>query len=97
MTDVIASWRDDDADYWLHKGRPSDFVRLYRLGYRHKAGDFREQPRTYDSEAEAIHVASRLNEQRRSRGVRLLDTLCTYVRLDYTRIRLEDSGGEAPP
>jgi hypothetical protein len=85
LTDVIAAWR------------PSDFVRLYRLGYRHKAGDFREQPRTYESEAEAIHVASGLNEQRHARGASLLDTLCTYVRLDFMSIRQEDSGREAPP
>ena len=95
LTDVIAAWRGDDADHPLYRGRPSDFVRLYRLGYRHKAGDFREQPRTYDSEAEALHAASRLNEQRRARRVSLLDTLCTYIRLDYTHVRQQDNGPEA--
>jgi hypothetical protein len=97
LADLIAAWRGDDADTWLYHGRPSDFVRLHRLGYRHKTGDFRELPRTYDSEAEAIHVAGRLNEQRRTRGVSLLDTICTYVRLDYTHITPEDSGQEVQP
>jgi hypothetical protein len=98
LTDVIAAWRGDDADYWLYKGRPSDFVRLYRLGYRHKAGDFREQPRAYDSEAEATYVAARLNSQRHARGVvALLDTLCTYIRMDYFRLDWKSESGTSDP
>jgi hypothetical protein len=44
-----------------------------------------------------MHAASRLNEQRRARWVSLLDTICTYVRLDYMHLRLEDSVREAQP
>ena len=83
--DVMAAWRGDDADRSLYPSRPSGFERLYRLGYHHKIGDFREQERTYGSVAEATHTADRLNKQRHERGVRLLDTVTTYIRMEYVK------------
>lgn len=44
--DVITAWRADPTDYRLYKSRVSDFAKLYRLGYHHDPGDFRELPRT---------------------------------------------------
>jgi hypothetical protein len=81
FVDLVAAWRGDDADRSMYPSRASSFERLYRLGYYHKIGDFRELERTYGSIPEAISVAERLNAQRNARGVRLLDTVTTYVRL----------------
>ena len=83
--DVVAEWRGDDADRSLYPSRASNFERLYRLGYHHKIGDFREQEKTYGSIAEATHTAERLNKQRHERGVKLLDTVTTYVRMGYVK------------
>jgi transcriptional regulator with XRE-family HTH domain len=80
--ELISAWRGDNIDP-LNETRPGDFARLYRLGYYHKVGEFREQERTYGSEAEAEHAQVRLNEQRHLRGVTPLDIICTYVRLTY--------------
>ena len=84
--DLVAAWRGDDADRSLYPSRPSSFERLYRLGYHHKIGDFREQERTYGSIAEATHAAGRLNKQRHERGVKLLDIVTTYVRMEWTSL-----------
>lgn len=94
LVDVIAAWRADPTDT-LHRSRPSDFARLFRLGYHHRPGDFRELPTPYYSVAESTHAAGKLNAQRHTRGVALLDTVCIYVRLDYVSLR-SDSGKEAP-
>ena len=93
FVDVVAAWRSDSNDPF-NKSRASDFTRLYRLGCYLKPGDFREQPRTYDSVSEAINVAVRLNEQRRTRRVGLLDYVCTYIRMDYLSF---DSKPESGP
>ena len=71
----------------LQQSRPSDFARLFGLGYHHKPGDFRELPTAYYSVAESTHAVEKLNAQRYSRGVALLDTVCIYVRLDYVSLR----------
>jgi transcriptional regulator with XRE-family HTH domain len=84
--DVIAAWRADPVGGELYKPRLSDFSKLYRLGYWHKTGDFREQERTYDSFAQAADIAARLNKQRRARGVKLLDTVCIYIRMGYVSL-----------
>ena len=94
LIDVITAWRADPIDT-LHSARPSDFARLFRLGYHHKPGDFRELPTAYYSAAESTHAAGKLNAQRNARGVALLDTVCIYVRLDYVSLR-PDSREEAP-
>ncbi len=94
LIDVVSAWRADPTDT-LHASRPSDFARLFRLGYHHKPGDFRELPSAYYSVAESTHAARRLNAQRHTRGVPLLDTICIYVQLDYMRLR-SDSSQEAP-
>src|SRR5689334_20837819 len=54
FVDLIAAWRTDDV---LQYSRASDFIRLYRLGYHHKPGDFRELATSYYSVAEAVHGA----------------------------------------
>jgi transcriptional regulator with XRE-family HTH domain len=88
LADVIAAWRADSTDT-LQQSRPSDFARLYRLGYHQKPGDFRELPTPYYSVAESTHAATKLNAQRHTRGVALLDTVCIYVRLDSVSLRPE--------
>ena len=88
LIDVIAAWRADPTDT-LHNSRHSDFARLFRLGYHHKPGDFRELPTVYYSVAESTHAAGKLNAQRHTRGVALLDTVCVYVRLESLSLRSE--------
>jgi transcriptional regulator with XRE-family HTH domain len=97
FTDVIAAWRGDGGDSALYKSRPSEFARLYRLGYYHKAGDFREQDRTYLSEAAAMHVAGKLNEQRHARGVAPLDTTTLYIRMGYSHLTGNPGEGRVQP
>jgi transcriptional regulator with XRE-family HTH domain len=89
--------RGDGGDSELYKSRPSEFARLYRLGYYHKAGDFREQDRTYLSEAAAMHVAGKLNEQRRARGVAPLDTITLYIRMGYSHFTWSPGDGKVQP
>jgi transcriptional regulator with XRE-family HTH domain len=88
FVDVVAEWRGDGTDP-SHKTRPSDFERLFRLGYYHKIGDFREQDKAYSSMAEATGMAERLNQQRHERRVALLDTVCIYVRMAYVHFKWE--------
>jgi transcriptional regulator with XRE-family HTH domain len=97
FTDVIAAWRDDGGESALYKSRPSEFARLYRLGYYHKAGDFREQDRTYLSEAAAMHVAGKLNERRHARGVATLGTITLYIRMGYSHFTWSPDDGKAQP
>jgi transcriptional regulator with XRE-family HTH domain len=92
LVDVVAAWRADPTDT-LHQSRPSDFPRLFRLGYHHKPGDFRELPTVYYSVAESTLAAAKLNAQRHSRGVALLDTVSIYVRLDSVSFRPEIAQG----
>lgn len=92
---VISAWRADPTDI-LHQSRPSEFSRLFRLGYHHKPGDFRELFTSYYSVAEAAHAAGILNAQRHSRGVALLDTVAEYVRLNSVSLRPEAGSGGAP-
>jgi hypothetical protein len=79
----------------LQQSRASDFTRLFRLGYHHKPGDFRELATPYYSVAEAVHAAGKLNAQRYTRGVALLDTVTVYIRLDYVSFR-PDPDKEVP-
>lgn len=94
LIEVITAWRADPTDT-RYNSRPSDFVRLFRLGYHHKPGDFRESPTAYYSVAESTHAAVKLNAQRHTRGVALLDTVTVYVRLDSVSFR-PDIGEGAP-
>jgi transcriptional regulator with XRE-family HTH domain len=97
LVDVIAEWRAGPFDT-RYTSRASDFARLFRLGYDHKPGDFRELSTAYYSVAEAMHAAAHLNAKRHTRGVALLDTVCIYVRLDYVSFRSDDGQreGEQP-
>lgn len=90
LIDVITAWLDADP---LHATRAADFVRLFRLGYHHKPGDFRELGASYYSVPEAAHAAGKLNGQRYARGVALIDTICVYVRLDYVSLRSDIGQG----
>jgi transcriptional regulator with XRE-family HTH domain len=96
LVDVVAQWRGDGTDPF-HRTRPSDFERLFRLGYYHKIGDFREQDKAYGSMAEARGMAERLNQQRHERRVALLDTVCIYVRMGYAHFRWEPDPKESHP
>jgi transcriptional regulator with XRE-family HTH domain len=90
LVDVVAACRADPTDT-LQQSRPSDFARVFRLGYHHKPGDFRELPTAYCSVAESTHAAAKLNAQRLARGVALLDTVTVYVRLDYVSLRPDEA------
>jgi transcriptional regulator with XRE-family HTH domain len=95
LVDVVSAWRADPTDT-LHSSRPSDFAQLFRLGYHHKPGDFRELPNAYCSVAESTHVAGKLNAQRHMRAMALLDTVTVYVRLGYVSLKSVD-GQETRP
>ena len=94
---VIGVWRRDPSDAGLYKSRASDTAWLYRLGYEHQPGDFRERERPYYSVAEATHAAGTLNAQRHTRGVALLDTVCVYVRIDSLSLRPDIASGKETP
>lgn len=80
LVELMKAWRGDSTDT-LYASRSTDFERLFRLGYLQKPGDFRELNSTYDSAEASMHAATKLNAQRLTRGVALLDTLSIYVRL----------------
>lgn len=86
LVNVVEEWRADPADT-LRQSRASDFARLFRLGYLHGPGDFRELLTSYDSVADATRAAEVFNAQRHTRGVALLDAFCVYVRLDAVPLR----------
>ena len=88
LTELIEVWRADPMET-RRQSRASDFARLFRLGYHHKPGDFRELLTPYFSVAEATHAAGMFNAHRHSRGVALLDTVTVYVRLDSVSLRPE--------
>jgi hypothetical protein len=94
LVEVINAWRTDSMGI-LHKSHLSDFTRLFRLGYHHRPGDFRELPTAYYSVAESTHAAGKLNAQRHTRGLVLLDTICTYVRLDSESFRSDIRQGQS--
>ena len=87
LIDLIAASRETSGSDPLYKTRASDLAKLFRLGYYHKVGDFRELSTTYDSVAAATYAARKLNEQRQARGVALLDTILIYVRLSSVVFR----------
>jgi hypothetical protein len=84
--DLVATWRTDPTDYGQYKSRPSDCTTLFRLGYFHDPGDFRELPTTYGSKELAVHAAAGLNVLRRARGQQPVDILLTYARTTWSRI-----------
>ena len=86
FVDLVTAWRTNPADYGLVKSRPSDLVRLYRLGYSIDPGDFRELPAVYGTEELALHAATGLNVTRVARGQPRVDALLTYVRLAWSGI-----------
>ena len=87
LVDLITAWRTDPTDYRLYKSRGSDLAKLYRLGYHHDPGDFRELPRTYGLLDQATGAATALNATRRSKRLPLLDTVSVYVRLANLTVR----------
>ena len=92
FVDLVAAWRADPSDLALIKSRPSDFAKLYRLGYSIDAGDFRELPAVYGSEALALQAAIGLNHTRKAKGQPQIDALLTYVRLEWTSVPTTSTG-----
>ena len=90
LAEVINAWRADPADYGLYKSRPSDLTRLYRLGYFHDPGDFRELPRVYGQIDQATGAVRSLNASRRAKTLPLLDTICIYVRVGTVAFRPDE-------
>ena len=91
LIDLLAQCQDIGFDP-LYKSRPSDFLRLYRLGYFHNPGDFRERPQAYGSMDKATSAARVLNVTRDRKGQPLLDTVLIYVRLGSVAFRPDEEG-----
>jgi len=92
LVDVGSALRADPIDP-LHRSPPSDLARLFRLGYQRTPEDFQEWPTAYYSVAESTRAAGRLNAERHTRGVALLDTATVYVRLDSMSLRSDSDQG----
>lgn len=92
LTEVITAWRADPIDLGLYKSRPSDLTRLYRLGYFHDPGDFRELPRVYGQMDQATGAVSSLNASRRAKSLAPLNTICIYVRVRSVAFRPDEEG-----
>ena len=90
LAEVINAWRTDPADYGLYKSRPSDLTRLYRLGYFHDPGDFRELPRVYGHMDHATGAVRSLNASRRAKSLPPLNTICIYVRVGSVAFRPDE-------
>jgi transcriptional regulator with XRE-family HTH domain len=86
FVDLVTAWRTNSLDLGLVKSRPSDLMRLYRLGYWIDPGDFRELPAVYGTEELALHATAKLNVTRAARGKPRIDALLTYVRLAWSGI-----------
>lgn len=86
FVDLVRAWRTNPSDRGLVKSRPSDLMRLYRLGYSIDPGDFRELPTVYGTQELALHAAAGLNVTRVARGQPRVDALLTYVRLAWSSI-----------
>src|SRR3569833_3559439 len=85
--------KDKDHPATKTENCPRNGAGPFRLGYHHKPGDFRELPIVYYSVAESTQAAGKLNAQRHSRGVALLDSVCIYVRLDFVSLRPDSDSG----
>jgi transcriptional regulator with XRE-family HTH domain len=83
MIDLIADWRGDSTFDPIYKSRPSEFSRVYRLGYYHDPGDFREHASTYNTVDDATKAARELNPARQNRGAKLFNTVSIYIRMGY--------------
>ena len=83
LADIIDIWRADPPEYGMCRSRPSDFVRLYRLGYFRETNDFRELSRAFGSVDQAVKGA------RNIRGKQRVDLITTYLRVGYIPV---DSG-----
>ena len=81
FVDLVTAWRTNPLDRGLVKSRPSDLMRLYRLGYSIDPGEFRELSTVYGTEELALHAAAGLNITRVAKGQPGIDALVTYVRL----------------
>ena len=92
LTEVITAWRADPTDLGLYKSRPSDLTRLYRLGYFHDPGDFRELPQVYGQMDQATGAVRSLNASRQAKGLPLLNTICIYVRVGSVAFRPDEEG-----
>ena len=96
LTEVIAKWRADPADHGLYRSRPSDLVRLYRLGYFHDPGDFRELPQVYESLDHATADARKLKVLRGNLKVAPPDAVTIYVRVGYVGVDPRPEAEESP-
>jgi hypothetical protein len=91
LLDLITAWHADPTEY-VPQSRESDFARVYRLGYHHSPGDFRELPRTYGLISQAHWAANALNVMRRKKSMPLLDTVLIYVRLAQMAVHTDAEG-----
>ena len=96
LIEVIGALRADPNDHGLYKSRPSDLARLYRLGYFHDPGDFRELSQVYGSLDHATADARKINVVRINKGVAPIDTLTIYVRVGHVRVDVRPEAEELP-
>jgi transcriptional regulator with XRE-family HTH domain len=90
LVELINGLRSHPSDHGLYKSRPSDSTRLYRLGYFHDPGDFRELPRAYSHMNEATDAVRSLNAARQAKALPLVNTITTYVRVGSVSFRLDE-------
>ena len=93
FSEIISAWRQTDpCDYGLYKSRPSDLTRLYRLGYFHDPGDFRELPKAYGHMDQTTDAVRSLNASRRAQSLPPLNTVLIYLRVGSVAIRSDVEG-----
>ena len=92
LADIMNAWRYDPDDMGLYKSRPSDLERLYRLGYFHSPGDFRELTRTYSVLDHATADARRIRVIRASKKESTIDVMTIYVRVGYIGLDARPEG-----
>ena len=68
LAELISAWRSDPSDVGFYASRPSDFVRLYRLGYYPEPGEFCELAPVYASVDFATLDARLINTKRVKKG-----------------------------
>ena len=96
LAEVVSAWRADPSDHGLYKSRPSDLARLYRLGYFHDPGDFRELPQVYESQDHATADARKLKVLRGNLKVAPPDAVTIYVRVGYVGVDPRPEAEESP-
>ena len=95
FVDFVTTWRANPSDRGLVKSRPSDLVRLYRLGYSIDPGDFRELPAVYGTDKLALCAAAGFNVTRSAKAKPRIEAVLTYVRSSPVLLRPDFPGADS--